>query len=158
MIWVDWIFAGIVLLSAVVGLWRGFVREALSLATWILAFWLAWAFSDQAAPWFATWVATPSLQFMAGFTLLFVIVLIVGALVNHFAAMAIEKTGLSGVDRGVGLGFGLLRGVVLIAALVMAGVIINLTRDPWWQESLLIPYLQPFAEWLLGFFPDSWRA
>lgn len=157
MVWVDWLFLGIIFLSALVGLWRGFVREALSLATWVFAFWLAWAFSDNAAPWFSTWIETPSLQTVAGFALLFAIVLIVGALINHVAAMAVEKTGLSGTDRGVGLIFGVFRGAVLVVALVLVGLLMNLSRDPWWQEAFFIPYFEPLAEWLFGFFPDGWR-
>ncbi|MDX1455510.1 MAG: CvpA family protein [Gammaproteobacteria bacterium] len=157
MVWFDWLIIGITLLSAIVGAWRGFVREALSLATWIFAFWLAWAFADNAAPWFSTWIETPSLQAVAGFVLLFGIVLLVGALVNHFAALAIEKTGLSGTDRAVGLVFGILRGLVIGVVLVMVGLLMNLSRDPWWQDALLIPYFEPMANWLFGFFPEGWR-
>lgn len=157
MAWVDWVFIVVVLLSTLVGLWRGFVREALSLATWLFAFWLAWAFSDTAARWFARWIETPSLQLVAGFALLFFVVLIVGALVNHFAAIALERTGLTGTDRAVGIGFGLLRGVVLVTVLVMVGVIIKLDRDPWWEQSLLIEYFEPVAIWLMGLFPESIR-
>ena len=140
-----------------VGLWRGFVREALSLATWVFAFWLAWAFSDDAAGWFARWVETPSLQLVAGFALLFFIVLVVGALVNHFAAIALERTGLTGTDRAVGTVFGLMRGLVLVAALVLVGLLLKLDRDPWWEQSLLIEYFEPVANWLAGFFPESIR-
>lgn len=157
MAWVDWVFVVVVLLSTLVGLWRGFVREALSLATWIFAFWLAWVFSDDAAAWFARWVETPSLQVVAGFALLFFIVLIVGALVNHFAALALERTGLTSTDRAVGTVFGLLRGFVLVAALVLVGLLLRLDRDPWWDEALLIEYLEPVARWLTGFFPESIR-
>lgn len=155
MVWVDGVFIAVIILSALVSLWRGFVREALSLATWILAFWIAWAFSDRAAPWFARWIETPSLQTVAGFALLFFVVLLIGALVNHFATLAIEKTGLTGTDRMVGMIFGLLRGVVLVAILVMVGLILNLSRDPWWHDSFFIPYLEPLASWLMGLFPGD---
>lgn len=157
MAWIDWVFVVVVLLSTLIGMWRGFLREALSLATWVFAFWLAWVFSDTAAGWFARWIETPSLQLVAGFALLFVIVLIVGALVNHFAALAIERTGLTGTDRAIGTVFGLLRGVVLVAALVLVGLLLNLDRDPWWEQSLFIDYFEPVAMWLTGFFPESIR-
>ncbi|HEX6928220.1 MAG TPA: CvpA family protein [Gammaproteobacteria bacterium] len=157
MAWVDWVFIVVVLLSTLIGLWRGFVREALSLATWVFAFWLAWAFSDEAANWFARWVETPSLRIVSGFALLFLVVLVVGALVNHFAALALERTGLTGTDRGVGTVFGLLRGVVLVAALVLVGLLLKLDRDPWWTQSLFIEYFEPAAIWLMEFFPESIR-
>lgn len=157
MTWVDWVFIVIVLLSTLIGFWRGFVREALSLATWVAAFWLAWAFSDVAASWFARWIDTPSLQRLAGFALLFFIVLIIGALVNHFAAIALERTGLTGTDRGVGTIFGMLRGVVLMTALVVIGMLIRLDRDDWWQQSVFIESFEPVATWLMGFFPESIR-
>lgn len=157
MAWIDWVFIVVILLSTLIGLWRGFVREALSLATWVFAFWLAWVFSDEAAGWFARWVETPSLQMVSGFALLFVVVLIVGALVNHFAAIALERTGLTGTDRAVGTAFGLLRGVVLVTAVVLAGMLVNLDRDPWWQQSMFIGYFEPVAVWLTDFFPASIR-
>lgn len=155
MVWVDGLFIAVIILSALVSLWRGFVREALSLATWVLAFWIAWAFSERASPWFARWIETPSLQTVAGFALLFFVVLLIGALINHFAALAIEKTGLSGTDRMVGMIFGLLRGVVLVAILVMVGLIMNLARDPWWHDSFLIPFFEPLASWLMSLFPGD---
>lgn len=157
MTWVDWIFIVIVLLSTLIGFWRGFVREALSLLTWVAAFWLAWAFSSTAAAWFARWIDTPSLQTVAGFALLFFVVLIVGALVNHFAAIALERTGLTGTDRGVGTIFGLFRGVVLVTALVLVGTLLTLNRDAWWEHSLFIEYFEPVAVWVTGFFPESIR-
>lgn len=155
MAWIDGVFIAVIILSSLVSLWRGFVREALSLATWVLAFWLGWAFSDQAAPWFGRWLDTPSLQTVAGFALLFFVVLLVGAMINHFAALAIEKTGLTGTDRMVGMIFGLLRGGVLVAVLVLVGLLLKLGRDPWWQESFLIPYFLPFANWLMSWFPGN---
>ncbi|MDX1442396.1 MAG: CvpA family protein [Gammaproteobacteria bacterium] len=155
MVWVDGVFIAVIILSSLVSLWRGFVREALSLATWILAFWIAWAFSDHAAPWFGTWLDTPSLQTVAGFALLFFVVLLVGAMINHFASLAIEKTGLTGTDRMIGMIFGLLRGGVLVSILVLVGVLLKLSRDPWWHESFLIPYFLPLAKWLMAFFPGN---
>lgn len=155
MAWVDWVFIVVILLSTLIGLWRGFVREALSLATWIFAFWAGWAFSDQAAAWFARWVETPSLQLVAGFALLFVVVLIVGAMVNHFAALALERTGLTGTDRAVGTAFGLLRGVVLVAALVTVGMLLKLNRDPWWEQSMFIAWFEPMSAWLMTFFSET---
>lgn len=155
MVWVDGVFIAVIILSSLVSLWRGFVREALSLATWIMAFWVAWALQDQAAPWFARWIETPSLQTVSGFALLFFVVLLVGAMINHFATLAIEKTGLTGTDRAVGMVFGLLRGGVLVAVLVLVGMLLKLSRDPWWQDSLLIPFFLPLADWLMGWFPGN---
>lgn len=155
MIWADWVFLGIVLLSTIIGTWRGFVREALSLGSWIVAIWLSRTFADTAGNWFARWVETPSLQLLAGFVLLFVVVLIVGAMVNHFAALALERTGLTGPDRALGTVFGLLRGLVLVVALVTVGLLLKLPRDPWWQESVVIEYFEPLALWALDLLPES---
>lgn len=157
MTWADWTFVVIIVLSTLIGLWRGFVREALSLATWILAFWLAWTFSDEASRWFARWIETPTLQLVSGFALLFVVVLIVGAMVNHFAALALEKTGLTGTDRAVGTVFGLLRGGVLVVALVTVGMLLQMSRDPWWSQSFFIAWVEPLAVWVMSFFPESIR-
>jgi membrane protein required for colicin V production len=86
-----------------------------------------------------------------------VVVLILGAVINHFATLAVAKTGLSGTDRLIGAFFGAARGIALVAALVLVGGLTNLARDPWWQQSRLIPYVQPVAHWMMHFLPTHLR-
>lgn len=157
MVWADFVILAVILLSALISLWRGFMREAISLATWILAFWVAIGFAEVLALRFTGWIETPSLRLITAFAALFFAVLILGAMVNHFVSIAVERTGLSGTDRFIGVFFGTLRGIVVVAVLVLLGMVAKLPRDQWWQDSVLIPYVQPVAGWLRGFLPDDIR-
>lgn len=153
--WADFMILGVILLSSLIGVWRGLMKESISLATWILAFWVAIMFADLLAGQLARWVETPSLRLIVAFAILFVLVLVIGGIINHVVGLAIEKTGLSGTDRTLGIFFGLARGFVLAAVLVLLGTLFGLPRDPWWDDSALIPWLEPMAGWMQGFLPDS---
>ncbi len=158
MVWVDYVILGIVLLSAAISLIRGFVKEALSLAGWLLAFWVAMTFTKRLAPMLEGHVQTPSVRSIIAFAILFVGTLIIAAVINHFASLAIKKTGLTGTDRLIGAVFGLARGIALVAVLILLGTIANLDQDPWWKESRLIPYVQPMAGWVKHFLPKNVSA
>ena len=145
MIWVDYIIIGIIALSALVSLIRGFVREALSLATWFVAAWVAWVFFRDLAPHLQDWISTPSLQLGLAFIILLVLMLILGSLVNFVIVKLIHATGLTGTDRMIGVLFGAARGVVLVAVIVVLAGLTPLTHDPWWDDSALIPYFQELA-------------
>jgi membrane protein required for colicin V production len=86
---------------------------------------------------------------------LFIGILILGALVNYLFSQLVERTGLSGTDRLLGLVFGVVRGLLLIGILVLLGNISEVSKAPWWTSSQLIPQFQPLAHWLQGFVPDQ---
>jgi membrane protein required for colicin V production len=152
MIWVDYVIIGIIGLSALISLIRGFMREALSLAAWVLAFWVAWTFFRELAVQL-DWFTVPSVRLGAAFVLLFIATLMLGALVNFLVGQLVEKTGLSGTDRMIGVLFGAARGAVLVAILVLLAGLTPLPNDPWWKESHLIVYFQELAVWLKELLP-----
>ena len=151
--WVDFALIGIVGVSLVISLVRGFVREAFSLAAWILAFWVGWSFFRELAAHLEPWISLPSLRLGLAFAALVLATLILGALVNFLVSQLVDRTGLTGTDRLLGMFFGVARGVVLIAILVLLAGLTPIPKDPWWQESQLIPYFQEMAIWLRGFLP-----
>ena len=153
----DWVIIAILGLSALVGLWRGLVREALSLAVWVAAIIAAVMFGDRVAALYANWIELPSAQVALGYLTVFVLVLIVGGLVNWLVGRIVDGTGLGGTDRLFGLGFGLLRGGLIVAALLLALGFTPFPRDPWWQQSSLIPRFQPVAQWLGDWLPEAWE-
>ncbi len=154
MIWVDYIILGIIGLSAVISLVRGFVREALSLAVWVLAFWVAWTFFRELAEQI-DWFALPSVRLGVSFAILFITTLMLGALVNFLMGQLVNKTGLSGTDRLVGIFFGAARGALLIAVLVLLAGLTPFPNDPWWHESRLIGYFQELVLWLKELLPPD---
>jgi len=152
MIWIDFVILGIIGLSAVISLMRGFVREALSLAVWVLAFWVAWTFFRKLALQL-DWFTVPSVRLGAAFLILFIAPLMLGALVNFLMGQLVDKTGLSGTDRLIGILFGAARGAILVAILVLLAGLTPFPNDPWWKESQLIGYFQELAIWLKQLLP-----
>lgn len=158
MVWVDYAILIIIFLSALISVWRGFVREALSLAAWVLAFWVAFTFHQHLASFFTDYINQPSLRLISAFAILFVVTLIIAAIVNNLAGQLVKKTGLTGTDRSLGVIFGIARGVVIVAILVLLAGLTPLPADPWWQDSAFIVHFQKMAIWLKSFLPADIAA
>ncbi len=156
MIWVDYVILAILGISMLVSLLRGFVREALSVVTWIAAGWVALAFSGRFSQLLEPYIQTPSARAVVAFAALFFATLLLGALINYLVGQLVQKTGLSGTDRVVGMLFGLARGIAIVAVLVLLAAPAKLPQDPWWKESTLIPHFQKVAIWMRGFLPPEY--
>jgi membrane protein required for colicin V production len=148
MIWVDIVIPGIIAISALFSLLRGFVKEALSLAGWLAASWIALTFAQDFADLLLTGISTPSLRVVVSFTILFVLTLVITALINRLAGTLVSKTGLTGTDRMIGMIFGVARGVLVVSVLVLLAGFTTMPQDPWWQESALIEVFHKLALWL----------
>ncbi len=151
--WADYLIIIVIALSVLIGLWRGLLREVISLATWIAAFAIAFLFAEDGARHLAPYLDIPSLRIAAAFGGLFLATLLIGGLVGIVASQLVDYTGLTGTDRVLGMAFGLGRGAVVIAILVLAAGLTPLPKDPWWQQSQLLPYFQNIALQLRGFLP-----
>lgn len=141
----DWTILGILLISALISIRRGFTKEAMSLASWVAALLIARLFSDNLASLLAGWLANEAHRYTAAFIILFIATLIVGSLVNHLLGEFIRMTGLTGTDRALGVIFGLLRGIIIVVAILALGRLFAL--DQFWQDSVLIPYFEPVIRW-----------
>lgn len=137
---VDLVLLGAVLVSALVGVLRGFVKEAVSLAVWIGAFWCALRFGEVGEALLAGHLDDPLLLRWGGRLLVFVVVLFAGTLLGWLAGFLIRNSVLTGPDRMLGLLFGVARGVVVAALVVMGLNAGGFDDEPWWQRSKLIPY------------------
>jgi len=100
-------------------------------------------------------IPEPSAQKAVAFALLFVCVLLVGAAVNYIASKLVSKTGLSTTDKLLGLVFGVARGAVIVALLVLLAGLTPIPQDAWWQESHLLEYFEQFALWMRNYLPDE---
>lgn len=148
---------GLIALSVLIGLWRGFIKEVFALAVWVLAFLLAFQYSDLAAVHLSGFVELPSARTAVAFGGIFILVLVAGGLLTWLVGKLVEKTGLSGTDRLLGAVFGALRGVLLIIALILVAGFTPIPNDPWWQQSRVIEALIPLADWTAGFLPETVR-
>jgi membrane protein required for colicin V production len=159
--WVDWAIVAIVAISALISLSRGFVKEALSLVTWIIAGAVAWMFGGSLSEYLAGYIQTPSARVITGCAIMFVATLIVGAMINYLIGELVRVTGLSGTDRFLGMAFGAARGVLLVVVAVGLLSLGPVQQDGWWQESQLVPKFLLVADWsknlILGW-SSQWLA
>lgn len=153
--WLDWVIIGVIAVSAVISLARGFVREAFSLAIWVLAFWVSWSFFRDLAGPLVGLIGSPTLRLGVAFGLLMLATLIIGGLVNYLIIQLVERTGMSGTDRLFGMVFGAARGVLLVAILVLLAGLTPLPGEPWWRASTLVGYFQELAFWLRELLPPE---
>lgn len=146
--WADWAILAVLLVSSLISVKRGFVKEALSLVLWVIAFIVAITFKESLSVLLVDHIETPSVRDLVAYGVLFGATLIVGAMVNYLIGELVRITGLSGTDRLFGMIFGFLRGfIIVMAALIFVPSILPVNQDPWWIESLLIPQLLEFEGW-----------
>ena len=151
----DFAVLAIVGLSVIVSIWRGVVREILALLAWIIAFVVAQAYADRVALWLPDAIANISLRLLIAFILLFVFVLLLGALVSLLLSKLVRSVGLGPVDRGVGAIFGLVRGMLAVLILVLLCGLTGLPRLPIWRDAMLSPPLEAIAVSLAPMLPDA---
>lgn len=155
MAWIDLAIIALVVLSALLSLFRGFIKEALALASWLVALWVSMIFYEDLAVVLSQWIAEPSIQNIAAFSILFIGVLLLGALVNYLTSKLVVKTGLALTDRMLGVVFGVARGLIIVAILVLFAGLTPMPQDSWWQSSQLIGYFQEFAMWMREYLPED---
>jgi len=148
LITIDYVLIGLVLLSALIGLLRGFVKEFLSLANWVLAIWVAARFGGAAAALLADWIADPVIRLWAARLLLLVGVLVVGGIIGALLGHLVSNSILTGTNRTLGMLFGLARGVLVAALAVLVLQMAGFAEEAWWSESQLVPWFEPVGQWL----------
>lgn len=156
MIWVDYCILTLILLSTVVGVLRGFAREALGLVTWLLAFWLAFSFADPLSAWLAPRISVPSVRMAVSYAVLFLAGLLVGGILTSMIVQGLRNSAFSSTDRTLGAGFGVIRGVLLVALFVLLAGMTPARQDPWWRQSVLIARFEWLADGLRIVMPEAW--
>ncbi len=152
----DGVFGGILLLSLIVGAWRGLVVELMSLAGWVAAFVLAQWLADDVAQWLPVWKeAAPQLRYALSFVLVFVAGMFAAAMVSWLLRKAVDTVGLQPVDRSLGGIFGLVRGVVVLLVLAVVVHLTGMRTQPWWQESHATPMLEVLLEGVKPVLPQA---
>jgi len=156
--WADWAIIAIIVLSGLISLKRGFIKEALSLLIWVLAFVIARMFSANMSTLLIDYIDVSTVRYAAAFAILFAATLMVGALVNYLIGTLVRMTGLSGTDRMLGIIFGLARGGLLVVVAIALVKNTPLTEALWWYESTLIPEFLMLEEWSFELFGKIARA
>ena len=142
----DFAILVVVGLSCFLGLWRGLIREVLSLATWVGAVVAVWLYNERLATLMPAFIEQPLLRYFTAFLVLFLGVLIIGNLLAKLLSDMLELAGLTVIDRILGGGFGAIRGAIIVCVvLYLAGPL--LAETEFWVESALIPYGLALIEW-----------
>ncbi|MBU1424219.1 MAG: CvpA family protein [Gammaproteobacteria bacterium] len=145
----------IIVFSALVGWWRGFMYELFSLIGWLAAYVVARTFSSLAMPYVPMAVGPENIRSAAAFAALFIATLIVAAVFAWFLARLAKFAGLGGVDGKFGAIFGMLRGVLVVIALVWLGGLTDFPQLPFWRNSLSGKPLQKAALYAKDYLPEN---
>lgn len=148
--WIDFSIIGVIFASMILGMLRGFVKEIISLMTWVAAFFVASLFANKLAIMFAGANAEPSSVTIAfSFGLLFLATMLAGRIIGFVFSSAINAGGiLSAGDRLFGAIFGLARGFIFTLAVVFIVQLTAFGSDTAWHESHLVNAYQPAVDWL----------
>jgi membrane protein required for colicin V production len=150
---VDWAIIAVLGLSILLSLWRGFVREAVSLAGWIAAFVIANMFVGEMAAFLQQWIANVTGRYVAAYALLFAGMLMLAGIVGKLSAQVVKVTGLTLLDRLLGTVFGFVRGIIIVLVVVYVLRQLSLPQNLLWlDESQLMPHVDMLGQWVQALF------
>lgn len=152
---IDILIAAAIAISIIVGIFRGFVKEAISIAALLFAIWAALFFGPSVGDVSQNWLSSEELQMWFGRVLVFSVVLAIGGLLGWGVSKLVRLSVLSGMDRFMGALFGTLRGILLVALFVIGGQFAGFDNDDWWLNSRLIPHVEVVAEWIKVMAPQG---
>ncbi len=153
--WADIFILAVIGISALLSLFRGLIREVLSLVAWLVAGWVAFKFAGPLSDHLINVVSLPSVRMALAFIGLLLAVLMVFGVLNLLISKLIESTGLSATDRMLGVIFGLGRGIAIITVLVMLAGLTPIPQDPWWRESLFLRHFEQLARLSIRWLPPK---
>lgn len=149
--WADWAILIIMLISTGVSLWRGLVKEAIFMASLSMSIGIAFTFHKGMNVLLSPTVANDATRAWLSPALLFVMTMVVGTVIGKIISKVVKRTGLSGLDRFLGTGFGFLRGAIMITLAIGYLKIFGVNESEWWANSFLIPHFSVFEDWSRNF-------
>lgn len=154
----DYAVLGVITVSVLWGLWRGLVREVISIAGWVLAFVAANVLAVPLADVLPRAIPTPELRLLTAFLGIFIAVLVVAALSGLLLSKVVKAAGLGGLDRLLGSVFGLARGLLIVVAFALVAGLTSVPRHAYWRDSVSGPLLARTALALRPWLPPSFAA
>ncbi|MEC7581972.1 MAG: CvpA family protein [Pseudomonadota bacterium] len=136
---VDNLILAVIAISSAFGVRRGFIKEIMSLLSWIAALLVSRVYSVSLASILENLIDNPSVRYVIAFSVLFVIIIMLGTLLNHLMSKLLVVTGLKTIDRLLGAVFGVARGTVIVLVFLFV-LNVFVSESEWWQQSTLIPY------------------
>jgi membrane protein required for colicin V production len=155
----DYAVMAVIGLSALRGMWRGLLSEVFGLIGWVVAFFVAAHFVGSVVPYIpANWPGGALTQWLIAFLLIVGAVLLVSSVMAALLTRLTEVTGLRGMDRSLGLLFGLVRGAILVVVLVALAGLTELPQKDFWRNALLRPAVEQGVRELKPLLPDTLAA
>jgi membrane protein required for colicin V production len=151
--WVDSLILGIIGLSVITGLFRGFVKELIALCVWILAIWLAYRYSSYVEHWIQPYIQDHSARAVVAFIAILLATLLAGGLFNALLSFILHRSGLGGTDRLLGMGFGFIRGVFIVAFIMLVLQITSMPHQEIKEQSRLYAKFDPLVTWMSEYKP-----
>ena len=136
---VDSLILAVIAISSAFGVRRGFIKEIMSLLSWFAALVVSRVYSESLASILGNMIDNPSVRYVIAFSVLFVIIIMLGTLLNQFMSKLLLVTGLKTLDRLLGAVFGVARGTVIVLVVLFV-LNVFVSESGWWQQSILIPY------------------
>jgi membrane protein required for colicin V production len=152
--WVDIAIIVIIGLSVLTGLFRGFIKELVSLCVWVIAIWLGMNYSSQLDPLLQSYIKESSIRSAVSFIIILFGTLFVGGIVNALLSFILKRAGLSGTDRTLGMGFGFLRGVFIVSLIILVMQMTSVPYQSYAEHSSLFPRFTPLVSLLKAHLPD----
>ncbi|MBT5542628.1 MAG: CvpA family protein [Gammaproteobacteria bacterium] len=149
----DFIFIAILVISLIIGIYRGFIKEILSLLTWIIAFWATFSFDSYLEVYFISTVTSEMSRIWFSRLIILVIVLLLGAYINKLCSKISSK--FAG-NIFFGLLFGLLRGFILIAILILFLEDSGQYNEAWVQNAILLEYAENISDFFSNIFIEHY--
>ncbi|WP_067218696.1 CvpA family protein [Marinomonas gallaica] len=145
----DWLIIAVVVLSSLLSLKRGFIKEVMSLVTWVVAFIVAVKFTTPLQTLLIDQVQNDQIRYIVAFIGLFIATLVIGALVSLILGSLVQATGLSSTDRVIGMLFGFVRGALIVVAFIsLLSLSPAIEKSDMWKSSQLVPQLVVLKDWL----------
>lgn len=151
----DLFIIGAIGISGLFGLYRGFVTSILSLFTWLFALWLPFNFTTQFSQMLPATVESATARAIVAATILFFGAFISLSVISWLLRKLLGITGLTIIDRLLGVGLGVIRGVVIVAVIAMFASSTSLPKERFWGQSELLPHVLKVSEAIREFMPAS---
>jgi membrane protein required for colicin V production len=152
----DFVLIGILSVSLIWGLFRGLVREVLALGSWVLAVWLTWQYGSSLGDYLNTWISSERLSYLAALGTVFLGSLITFTLISRVAYKQFRIAGLTAMNRTLGAGFGIARGVIVTTLLLFGAEFSPAVETEWYRKSELVPYFIPILELTNNVVSQQW--
>lgn len=152
--WIDIAIVATVLISTAISIASSFLKEMVSLLTWIAAFWISFAFAVPVSS-FLPPVVDPLILASIAFVILFVLIFVAGFFVARLAVKLVDRIGLTTIDRGLGVLFGIVRGAVVVVAVVMLASFTSIPQGDAWRSSRLVTHFEVAAAALYDLLPHD---